>query len=897
MIAYDLTTEHLVDPVGIDMLNPRLSWKCRDGIVQTAYQIHAASDPDSLMAEELLWDSGEVATDEQLNIEYPYDLSSRQRVYWRVRLKDGSGEYGKWSDQASFEMGLLAEEEKSALWIDPEESYDINSEPPVSLLRKEFIVPENFSNARLYISSLGMYEAYINDHRVGDQVLTPGFTDMVRRRQYQTYDITDQIHSGKNAVGVSLADGWARGRLAFSGKRNQFSLSIALWAMIIVDTDEGKRTVLQTDETWKTTKDGPCRMSDLRDGEIYDARMEIDGWTSAGFDDLSWQPVRLSSYDGALEGTSGVSVREIKRLKGKLIDTPDGRTVIDFGENIAGYVEFTVRGKEGDEVKLVHGEVLDKAGNFTMKNFYFGEGTPEMPIFTTKQEVTYILSGRGEETYKPSFTFMGFRYVLVEKWPGEVDPNAFTAIVVCSDLKRTVNFHCSNPLINKLYENTLRSQMGNFIDIPTDCPHRERMGWTGDAQIFCRTGSTNFDTQAFFAKWLRDVATTQKESGEIPNTVPFPCMPAEGREDGPPGSSGWGDAVTIIPYKLYQVYGDKRQLEEIYPAMKKWVDFEAAGAASQIANPDDPDSPYIWDSGFHWGEWLEPGVSQADSMKEPKDETATAYYAYSARLLSEMAEIIGEKADAEKYKSLSDKVRTAYINKFTADGQINGESRQCLYVRPLALGLLPEEKRQDAADQLARIVEENGYRIGTGFLSTSFICEVLTEYGHADAAYRMLLNKELPGWLYPITRGATTIWESWEGYGPDDEPFASHNHYAFGSVMEWVYRYMAGIDTVKGSPAYKNIRIAPVPGGGITGSSLTLETVRGKVACEWEIRDDEFRMHVIIPSNTTAEVVMPGFVTGVYDTELTEWKKSDDHYITNVGPGEYSFRAAALQVS
>ena len=786
-------------------------------------------------------------------------------------------------------MGLLDPEDKTADWIDPEESYDVNSEPPVSLVRREFEVPENINSARLYISALGMYTAELNGSRVGDQVLTPGFTDMVRRRQYQTFDVTDLIHPGTNAIGVSVADGWARGRLAFSGKRNQFSVTIGLWTKLVVDTPHGKHTVLVTDEAWKTTKNGPCRMSDLRDGEIYDARMEMPGWSSPGYDDTNWQNVRHIEYNGSLEGTSGAPVREVRRIRGKLIDTSDGRTVIDFGENIAGYVEIKVSGNAGDEVKLVHGEVLDKSGNFTMRNFYFGEGSPEMPIFTTKQEIHYTLSGIGIETYKPSFTFMGFRYVLVEKWPGDFDPEDITAVVVCSDMKKTVDFHCSNSLVNKLYENTLRSQEGNFIDIPTDCPHRERMGWTGDAQIFARTASSNYDTQAFFAKWLRDVASTQKESGEIPNTVPFPCMPVEGKEDGPPGSSGWGDAVTIIPYKLYQVYGDKRQLEAIYPSMKKWVDYEAACAASHIADPDDPDSPYIWDSGFHWGEWLEPGVPQSESMKEPKDETATAYLAYSAGILSEIAGVLDMQEDEDKYRVLADKVKTAYVSKFTENGLIKGGSRQCLYVRPLALELLPEDMRQDAADRLNEVVTENEYKIGTGFLSTSFLCEVLTKGGYPETAYRMLLNTSTPGWMYPITRGATTIWESWEGYGPDGEPFASHNHYAFGSVMEWVYRYMAGIDTVKGSPAYKKIRIAPVPGGDITEAGLTLDTVRGKVTSEWKLNSGMFCLHVEIPSNTTAEVMMPKGVTDVIQKCGEDWVLVNGRYCAKLCPGKYDF--------
>lgn len=887
MRAYELTTEHLVNPMGIDAISPRLSWKCAEGTTQTAYQIQAANSETALKNGQFVWESGVVYSDENLNIEYPKELHTYESVVWRVRLKDETDEFGNWSETAKFEMGLLCEEDKKAAWINPEKEYDIDSEPPVSLLRKEFEVGESFLSARLYVSALGMYEANVNGKRVGDQILTPGFTDMDRRRQYQTYDITQILKPGKNAIGVSLADGWARSRLGFSGKRNQFSTEIALWVQLAVTYPDGKKMILVTDESWKTTKNGPCRMSDLRDGEIYDARMEIEGWTCPEYDDHAWEPVYITHYEGILEGTKGLPVREVKRLKGKLLDTPDGRTVIDFGENIAGYVEFSVNGRAGDKVKLVHGEVLDKAGNFTMQNFYF-EGTPEMPVFCTKQEIHYILSGKGKETYKPSFTFMGFRYVLVEEWPGIVDPNDFTAIVICSDMKKTVDFQCSNHLLNQLYQNTIRSQMGNFIDLPTDCPHRERMGWTGDAQIFCRTAATNFDVQAFFIKWLRDVSTAQKEGGEIPNTVPFESMPTEKDHGGPVCSSGWGDAVTIIPYKLYEVYGDKRMIVDIYPTMKRWVDYEMCSAASQIKDTDNPDSAYIWDSGFHWGEWLEPsGKPQDEYMKEPKDETATAYFAYSAKLLSEMAGILGKTEDEQNYGTLAEKVKTAYMNTFTQNGSINGGKRQCLYVRPLALDLLPDHKKQEAADKLNQIVTENGYHIGTGFLSTPYLCEVLAKGGYLETAYKMLLETTFPSWLYPVTKGATTIWESWEGYDRDGEPFASHNHYSFGAIMEWVYRYVAGIDTDHRAPGYKKIKLKPMPGGGITYAKASIDTVRGIVSCGWKYEGSKFILDAEVPANTTAEIILPESVKAVLINNGLDFEENDGLFYASAKPGQY----------
>lgn len=887
MIAYALTCEHMENPIGIDVNSPRLSWKCGDSSYQEAYQIQAAVSEEALQAENLIWDSGEVLCWDSLDVKYPLSMESGERVFWRVRLKEEGGTWGDWSQTAFFESGLLHDSEKSAQWINPEASYDIDSEPPVSLLRKEFEVEPGFLSARLYVSALGVYQAGLNGKKVGDQVLAPGFTDMDRRRQYQSYDVTDLLLPGQNAIGVALADGWARSRLGFSGKRNQFSTQLALWAVLMLRYQDGRKVAVQTDLSWKTTKEGPWRMSDLRDGEIYDARMELPGWQEAGFDDHSWEAVHSASYDGLLEGTRSTPVREIRRLKGQLLDTPDGRTVIDFGANIAGYVEFAVRGKAGDRVKLVHGEVLDKAGNFTMENFHF-EGSPEFPVFCTKQEIEYTLSGKGEEVYKPSFAFMGFRYLLVEEWPGAVDPDCFTAIVICSDLKRTGEFSCSNELLNRFFQNTIRSQEGNFIGIPTDCPHRERMGWTGDAQIFCRTAATNFDVQAFFTKWFRDVATAQKETGEVPNTVPYESMPTEDGPGMPFCSSGWGDAVTIIPLKLYEVYGDKQLLADAYPSMKKWVDYEAASAASHVEDPDDPHSQYIWDSGFHWGEWLEPGIpagSETDAVA--KAETATAYFAHSAGLLSKAAAILGKQEDADFYHALAEKVRSAYVHRFTRDGSIDGGRRQCLYVRPLALSLLPEEKRQEAADRLNQLVIENGYHIGTGFLSTPYLCEVLTKGGYLETAYKMLLTTTPPSWLYPVTRGATTIWETWEGYDQNGEPLASHNHYAFGSVMEWVYRYMVGIDTEFEHPGYRRFRIVPRPGKEISSATARIDTARGIIECAWEKNASQFVLQFTVPSNTTADLVLPHGVEKVIDGGGLNFDQKDGEYTAAATPGTY----------
>lgn len=887
MNAYDLKCEYLVDPVGIDVKRPRLYWKCRGGKVQKAYEIQAAASEERLEENQLLWDSGRVDDWESLHIEYPMPLYTRDRVFWRVRLMDESGQFGSWSAPAMFEMGLLDDCDFHARWIDPEVSYDPQTEPPVSMLRREFNVQPGFLSARLYVSALGIYEVRLNDSRVGDQVLTPGFTDMAHRRQYQTYDVTGLLLEGDNAVGSFLADGWARGRLGFSGMRNNFSSHIALWLQLIVTYPWGEVCVLTTDGQWRSFKDGPYRLSDMRDGEVYDARRQMPGWDCAGYDDSHWAWVHEVSYGGSLVGTQSVPVKELYRIQGKRIHTPDGRAVIDFGQNIAGYVEFRVSGSAGHTVRLTHGEVLDKDGNFTMCNFTIG--TDETSIVSLKQVVEYTLAGKGIETYKPAFIYMGFRYILVENWPGPVKAQDFTAIVISSDLEQTGDFNCSDANLNQFFHNVIWSQRDNFVDIPTDCPQRERMGWTGDIQIFAGTAAMNFFSASFLTKWLRDVCTSQLDNGMVLNTVPGIVELEDGRPTDRNTSCGWGDAITMIPFRLYEIYGDLRLVREMYPHMKRWVDFELDSAKAVCCHPENPYDPWVWDSGYHWGEWLEPDMEPIEYQSKPeKPEVATAYMCYSARLLGEMARILEYGEDAQKYLEISEQVRKAYVYTFTKDGVIDGGERQCLYVRPLALGLLPSEKEKAAVDRLAELLIQNDYRIGTGFLSTPYLCEVLTRGGHLEIAYKTLLQTMSPGWLYSVTRGATTTWETWAGYLENGDPVASHNHYAYGSIFEWVYEYMIGIRPALSAPAYRKFRLEPCPGGGIDHASGAIDTIRGRICCGWRQEEHRFIMDFTVPSNTTAHVVLPAEVTEIQFDGGMDFERKEGHFCAVAAPGKYT---------
>lgn len=865
----ELRCEFLENPIGIDIKNPRLFWKFDlepgiYGAVQTAYQVHAARTLEQLENGNLLWDSKKVASEESIHILYEgTQPKSRERIYWRVKVWNEKQEEGEWSEPAFFEMGLIEVSDWSAKWINPEKDIDTSVKQAPSYLRKEFGLYKGIQKARLYITSCGVYEAWLNGQRIQDQILTPGVTSYDKRLQYQTYDVTNQLIEGKNAIGVILGDGWYRGSLGNAGNRNVYGSQLLLLAQLEIELSTGEQMVILTDESWKATQDGPICLSDLQDGEIYDAQKELTDWNAVGFNDMNWKSITTVKKDYKnLVGTNCVPIREHEHFTPEILYTPDGNTVLDFGQNMAGYVQFKVKGERGQQVTLVHGEALDQNGNFTMEHLNNTSRPKENPL---KQEIHYYLKGGEVESYKPHFTIHGFRYVLLKNWPEAVNSNNFTAIAIYSDLAQTGEFECSNPLINQLVRNTIWSQKSNFVDIPTDCPQRERAAWTGDAQVFVRTGSTLMDTAAFYRKWMKDVALQQKQNGMIRNIAPKISDGSDKAMEIVEGSAGWGDAAVIIPWTMYQIYGDKRILEEQWECMKAWVDYEAVCAKKTHWSrklKKNPYRSYTWDTKFHWGEWAEP-----TSRDHPKDdimknvlfsvpEVATAYFAYSARLLSQCAEVLGKNEEILKYKELSEKVQQAYLYNFANHGEIES-SRQCLYVRPLALGLLPIDKRQDAADKLNALIIERDYHVGTGFLSTPFICKVLCDYGYVDTAYKLLEQTSMPGWLYPITKGATTIWEQWDGINEENVPRESLNHYSAGTVVGWIFQYVAGIQQEENVVGYKQFVIAPNPGGTITKAKGIYYSINGRIACEWVKTDVCFALHVQVPPNTIARVILP----------------------------------------
>src|SRR5690606_614689 len=623
-------------------------------------------------------------------------------------------------------------------------------------------------------------------------------------------------------------------------EHNIYGDRVALIAQLKIEYTDGRTEVVVTDPSWKAST-GPILMSELYAGERYDARLEQVGWSTATFDDSSWTRVTVLQHPkDILVAPAGPPVRRIEEIRpASIFQTPAGETVVDFGQNMVGWVRLKVRGPAGSTVTLRHAEVLDKAGNVYTANLRHAD-----------QRIEYTLSGKGEEVYEPHFTFQGFRYVAVEGYPGELTPDAFTGVVLHSDMRPTGTWTSSNPLLNQLQHNIVWGQKGNFVDVPTDCPQRdERLGWTGDAQVFARTAAFNFDVAGFFTKWLRDLSADQKDSGAVPHVVPDVLS----RNTFTDGSSGWADAATIVPWTMYLVYGDRRILEEQYPSMRAWVEYIRA------RSPND-----LWTVGWHSGDWLAYSTTSSDypGATTGKDLIATAFYAHSTNLLARTAAILGKTEDAETYAALFERIKVAFNHEFVTPAGRVGEATQTAYALALRFNLLAEEHRADAARRLAADVKKFGNHLTTGFLGTPYLCHVLAENGYLDTAYALLLQETYPSWLYPVKQGATTIWERWDGIKPDgsfqDDGMNSFNHYAYGAIGDWMYSVVAGIDLDPAEPGYRHVLIRPQPGGGLTSVRANLDTGYGEVASGWTREGERFELTVTVPPNTRATVRLPG---------------------------------------
>ncbi len=735
-------------------------------------------------------------------------------------------------------------------------SFDVKGPfPPALYFRKAFSVAEGLTSAELAMTSMGNYIPFVNGQKPDCRLLTPGYTEYSRRLQVQTYDVTGLLSPGENVLGAILGDGWYRGSCGPFGHRATYGEERALAAELVLNY--GDRTeVIRTDPSWKVTDQGPVRTQDLKMEEHYDARMEIPGWCEAGFCDSGWKSSQLVLYTGELIPDEGEIVCAHECFAPRVLHTPNGDTVLDFGQNMAGFVTFTVTGSAGQTVHLWHGEALDEEGCFTTKNL----GSDRfMPL---GQEIIYDLKD-GTQTFTPRFLICGFRYVKLSDWPEEVRPENFAAYAVYSDVRITGVFSCSNEKINRLVKNVEWSLKSNFVEIPTDCPQRERAGWTGDINVFIECANLLADTKKFISKWLKDVVLTQTAEGAILSIVPGAYTMTRKTRESTPGAAGWADAIVNVPLQLYKTYGDPAVLRDCYDAMKKHVEFNRRRAEKNSVRSlfgTQEGRRYIVDTGFHYGEWLEPGAANlADALKAslaPDAEVATAWFFYSTKELAEVASVLGEKKDAARYRALAKKIRDAYRARFVPNGKITSK-RMCKYVRPLYMGLLEGEEAASAAAALNDLVIQNGYRIGTGFLSTYQILNVLTDYGYHDTACRMLENEDCPGWLYEVNKGATTIWEGWDAIDPETGRLKakSLNHYSPGAAISWLWTRLCGIRAL--APGYTEIEIAPKPGGTLTAACAAYDSPAGRIVSDWRMEDGRFSLRATIPEGVDARVILP----------------------------------------
>lgn len=829
----DLTVEYSENPLNVDTPYPRFSWKLLSEVKNTeqrGYQIKLMSENKNVV-----W---EVSKASEQSILIPYTgpmLSSKTKYFWQVKIKDNHGNSSAWSARRHFQTGLKSTD-WTAKWIGVNGQDTALASP---LLRKTFTSKKKVVSALAYLTAKGLYEAAINGKRISNHYFAPGWTSYHNHIQYQVYDVTDHIRNGENVIGVVLGDGWYKGRIGFNYQKQFYGNSRALLMQLELVFSDGTKETIDSDDTWKFNY-GPIVSSNIYDGETYDARKELDGWDNIAFDaKTEWKGVKILNPGAEkLVGMSGPPVSKHEKFKAlRIFKTPQGETVVDFGQNMVGWVSLKAKGSSGTTISIRHAEVLDNAGNFYTTN-----------LRSAKQTNTFTLRDNVEQIFEPHFSFQGFRYVKVDGYPGELKKEDISAVAIYSDMKPTGKFSTSDSLLNQLQHNIEWGQRGNFVDVPTDCPQRdERLGWTGDAQAFASTAAYNMDVSGFFTKWMKDVSFDQLSDGSVPFVVPNVLTERDA------GATGWGDVATIIPWQMYVSYADKGILIAQYSSMKKWVDFMSSKSTNNL-----------WNTGFHFGDWL---------FYRPNDDTdgrsavtdkymiAQTFYAHSTQLLINSAKVLHKAEDVLKYEMLLKNIKSAFqIEYMTTSGKLVSNT-QTAYVLALQFDMLPENLRSQAADRLVANIKDYGNHLTTGFLGTPYLCHVLSRFGHLDVAYDLLLQKSYPSWLYPVTKGATTIWERWDGIKQDgtfqNPGMNSFNHYAYGAIGDWMYKNIAGINPVTEQPGYKNIVIAPQPGGNLTYAIGELETAYGTVKSSWTISKGIFKLDVTIPVNTTALIVLP----------------------------------------
>jgi alpha-L-rhamnosidase len=868
-----LRCEYLTNPLAVDTTRPRLSWVVVDerrATRQTAYRILAASTAEALEDDRGdLWDTGRVES--AASIQIPYNgrpLTSAQQVYWKVRVWTNHGDGSAWSEPARFRVGLLEPADWKAEWIAHPRPVPHGELParPSPMFRKTFTLDKPVRRAIATATARGVYELRLNGRRVGDHILAPEWTDYHERIQYQTYDVTDLLRPGDNAVGAVLGDGWYAGRIGISHivkdgpLRGHYGKKLALLAQIDLEYDDGTTETIATDTTWKTTDDGPIRKACNLDGEVYDARKEIPGWDTAGFDDINWTPsVGLNSPGNArLVPQPDPPIRITEELPAVAITEPSpGVYVVDFGQILAGWCRLRVRGPAGTTVRLRHAEVLKLDGNIYRDNLRMKPLAHINPNLGARQEDLFILRGDGEETFEPHFTYHGFRYVELAGLPAKPALDSITARVFHSDTPPAGQFKCSSDLLNHLMRNIVWTLRDNLHGIPTDCPQRdERMGWSGDMLVFSQPACFLMDMAAFFKKWQRDLIDDQTSDGRFPDFAPHPFGPEE-RFSGTPA---WGDVGVFVPWRQYVNYADTRILEESFDAARRWVDWIHKN------NPD-----HLWKNvrgvPNDYGDWLNGDTLKLDGFPKgqaqiPKEVFATAFFQESAELVAKMARALGRDAEAKTYGTLAEDIREAFINAYVdpETARVEGHT-QASYAIALQFGLLPGSLRRAAAKHMVQRIRDYNDHISTGFHTTVMLMTQLAAAGYTDEAYKLINNRTIPSWGYEVDHGATTIWERWDGWvegrGYQDPGMNSFCHYAIGSVGEWMYRTILGINPDPAHPGYEHFTLRPEPGGGLTWARGSYDSIRGPIVSEWRLDGTTLSYRCEIPANTAATLWLP----------------------------------------
>ncbi len=894
-VASTTVGEGFRNPLGYDLQDLTFSWRLpllRNGTAQTAYRVLVATSPDKLPGNPDVWDSGKVGSSQSVKIPYQGPaLQSRDRRYWMVKVWDEGGQEGAWSDVNHFEVGLTDHSAWKGQWISgdlplgkKEYLFNRSSLPKgkkasyefmkPAYLRKDFDAAGQVVRARFYATAKGIYKASINGTELDSSTQwIPGWTEYGKRIQTDTYDVTGLIRSGPNAIGVLAGDGWYAGQL--HGKRKHHKKGWFLGQLEIFYAD-GSSRVITTDDTWRVST-GPIVFGDIFDGEDYDANLEMDGWDEPGFDTAAWTKPEVEPVDAnvALDPRRNQPVSEIQEITPVSVkEIREGVFIFNMGQNMVGWprlVDMPV--EKGSVVKLRFGEVLLPDGTLYVDNYR-----------AAISEDTYTPKADGSVTWEPTLTFHGFQYVEVSGLRKGAVPSTgnLKGVVLHNAMPLTGGFECSSEKINKLQSNIQWGQRGNFFSVPMDCPQRdERLGWTGDAQIFAPTATFNMDVEAFFTKWMVDVNDLQDERGAYPNVAPYGVKNR--------GSGGWSDVGIIVPYEMYLAYGNTKIFADHYDQMKKWIHFLRDHSSKNLIR-----------MGFGFGDWLQPNsVSAQRSGKERGSDTpnaliGTAYHYRTTLMMEHMATVLGKEDDAKEFAALAQEIKAAFNRAFVGEnGRIdrNGSKTftesQTAYLVPLAFGLLDEGTAKLAAGHLVRKIKEDGNHLNTGFIGTPILTSVLAQIGEVDLAYELLEKETYPSWLFTVNQGATTMWERWDAYsiekGIHPARGNSLNHYAYGAIGKWLYAGVAGLTYDEKQPGYKNIVCAPIPGGSLTHASAWHDTPYGRASSSWKRSGDRLEWQIEIPANATGTLVFP--------TRQLDSIRVDDQQVTtpmsNVSSGKY----------